>query len=593
MKLPIVLLLITITRSYRIKYNDCRRPDKIFKYQTGSLCEENKDEAKPNQLMTVLQKIKSKKLKGHSCQIVTTRWKYYCGVYAHAKIASIPEVEINQGVSPTTCADMINSQKFISKDQQSWKLEMNAEKVIRVTERGQINHKDDQVQCKGQPTKIGNDIIDNIVVIAHIKVTIKEEDFVLSGLNMEVVSDHLILDCKPTSGGCRSVGGKTYIWTKEKDDCPIRKVRNLQVTEENDYWVDEVNSVVLKKLGTVAAPNGCASVILHATEYPDVFLTENSAQFLPLGDEMHVANYIAARDDFILFEAERKINRLERKFQKSLCNQQFTGQQNEGEIIRIDERNNFALQSGETTYVFTCREVEDKIRETPKCYVDIPIGQDQFVTPVTRVLTQNSREKPCNHHFPTTVKAEQSWLELRPGGPTPIAEPSPMPLDEQHENKHLDVSTGGLYTPTEVKSWEEHLESSAFHRNVLHQITNGVWTNSRGDIEEPGYTLENLRLPSPLNWFESLKKELEQYTALLCALVLAIESIKFMTTIVMLSMATMRQGIAGLIAVLTMLICPAQQTLAKMRRRAKKQTFAQNQQNLIQNLDNVMADQEC
>ena len=38
----------------------------------------------------------------------------------------------------------------------------------------------------------------------------------------------------------------------------------------------------------------------------------------------------------------------------------------------------------------------------------------------------------------------------------------------------------------------------------------------------------------------------------------------------MLGMALIREGIAGLVAVLTMLICPAQQTLAKMRRRAKR-----------------------
>ena len=89
-------------------------------------------------------------------------------------------------------------------------------------------------------------------------------------------------------------------------------------------------------------------------------------------------------------------------------------------------------------------------------------------------------------------------------------------------------------------------------------------------VDKPGYTLDNLRLPSPLSWFEEMKKQLEQYTAVLCAVVLVIEGVKFFTTLTMLAMALVREGIAGLCAVLALLICPAQQTLAKIRRRAKR-----------------------
>ena len=57
---------------------------------------------------------------------------------------------------------------------------------------------------------------------------------------------------------------------------------------------------------------------------------------------------------------------------------------------------------------------------------------------------------------------------------------------------------------------------------------------------------------------------------MLCALVLLIETLKLVATISMLMMALIREGLSGLIAVLTMLLCPAHQTLSKMRRRAKR-----------------------
>ena len=73
---------------------------------------------------------------------------------------------------------------------------------------------------------------------------------------------------------------------------------------------------------------------------------------------MKIANYIEARDDFIMYEVERKIYQLKGRFQ------QFN-QHSEGEVIRLDNENIFAIISrlGETTYVFECKSKEDKIRE--------------------------------------------------------------------------------------------------------------------------------------------------------------------------------------------------------------------------------------
>ena len=108
-------------------------------------------------------------------------------------------------------------------------------------------------------------------------------------------------------------------------------MRELQVKEEGEYWVDESRNVVLKKLGPVAAPAGCTNVLLHRTEYEGMFLTEDSTSFLPLGNDMKIANYIEARDDFIMYEVERKIDQLIGKFQENLCSQQVNPH-SEGEV---------------------------------------------------------------------------------------------------------------------------------------------------------------------------------------------------------------------------------------------------------------------
>ena len=67
-------------------------------------------------------------------------------------------------------------------------------------------------------------------------------------------------------------------------------------------------------------------------------------------------------------------------------------------------------------------------------------------------------------------------------------------------------------------------------------------------------TLRTIRPHSPdykekLTWWDDVTKTLERHTVLLCVIVLLIQTIKLITTVVMLSTALLREGVAGLLAV--------------------------------------------
>ena len=83
--------------------------------------------------------------------------------------------------------------------------------------------------------------------------------------------------------------------------------------------------------------------------------------------------------------------------------------------------------------------------------------------------------------------------------------------------------------------------------------------------DEQGYTLDNLLKPleSELDWFSNIRKKIEEHTALLCFAVLMIKTIKLISTICMLMMALMKEGVAGLLAVLTLIVCPAHPVLKR------------------------------
>ena len=113
----------------------------------------------------------------------------------------------------------------------------------------------------------------------------------------------------------------------------------------------------------------------------------------------------------------------------------------------------------------------------------------------------------------------------------------------------------------------------------MKKISQGVQRSIVTDKEE-GYTLDNLLIPSPLSWVDNAKKTVENYTGYLCMAVLMIEFIKGLSILSCLVMSFIREGIVGFLAVLTMLICPAQEALNKMQRRAKREK--RNKQPLLE-----------
>ena len=493
------------------------------------------------------------------------------------KLADIPDIELNSGLSVNNCNDFINSKKYISKDGVSNQLIMG-ETILKIVEKGMIKDKNNAVSCKGQAQKLGSEIIDNIIVIAQIKIVLMEENFIINNGEVEVINDHIILDCRPSAAGCRTMD-KTYIWGKGKSNCPIRKIRNLNLKEDKGYLVDEQANVLLKKLGTIPAPAGCTNSILYQTEYEGIFLSEGNGDFENIQDKVHISTFIKSRDDYTLYVAEKKLEKLQQTILGVKCKNRFEGKFKDGEITRLDNTNNFAVQKGETTYVFACDAKRGKVETRKECYTDIPI-KNGYVTPGNRVFSAFSTKIDCSLHFPTTVRAEESWIELRPT-PTAVAKPQEFPLD-QHEAKHTDLSAGGLYTDEEVLSWENHLENARYHHEVLHRISHGVCLNAGrcqdAGEEQTGYDLNLLAssLSKELGWWNQFKEQLKEYTALLCALVLVLEMIKFLTTVAALTMALIREGITGLMATLALICCPAHYELKKIRKRAKRRLRERN-----------------
>ena len=199
-----------------MKYSDCSNPSNIERLSIYTVCNQVDDSVKETEEYTILQKMRNKVMKGHKCQVKRSKWMLYCGAFSHEKMIEIPQIEINQDISISQCEDMISTNTFISEFGTTHGVALNEETVFSVNERG-VTHTESngKVWCQGQQIKIGDTVIDDVLVLSQYRITLEKEEFLThsqpQGLRqVEALNDHVKLPKKCTADrhGC-----KTSSWT--------------------------------------------------------------------------------------------------------------------------------------------------------------------------------------------------------------------------------------------------------------------------------------------------------------------------------------------------------------------------------------------
>ena len=161
---PIILLFLIfthtlyITQAYSIMYFDYNSINKLATYQLSEVCKPLKvaSEIGTNTInntiqLNVLQKWTTKRMKGYSCQIVSSKFTDYCGAYGYLKWARLPEISVTHTISPSSCAQIISTLKFTADDGSLHPVQLQTETVLHTTELGSIEVEDNSVTCRGQP----------------------------------------------------------------------------------------------------------------------------------------------------------------------------------------------------------------------------------------------------------------------------------------------------------------------------------------------------------------------------------------------------------------------------------------------------------
>jgi len=168
------------------------------------------------------------------------------------------------------------------------------------------------------------------------------------------------------------------------------------------------------------------------------------------------------------------------------------------------------------------------------------------------LLVNQATPEECNAHFGLKLHTQEgAWIQITP---SPKAIPAPLQrhiLDHNVTGRHhLDMSTGGLYSSEELRAWQSHLEQAVTHSAVLERLTTGVCIE-QGQCQVVGMPKIHLKrlesmsdLGSWISGWEAFMDKLQQYTAILCVIVLCLEVLKMSVFISMIAQSLVQGSIA-------------------------------------------------
>ena len=540
-----IIVCIQKISSYSFTGFDCRQPENIQEYNIQHLCQHHQPDliTKVNQTVTLLQYDPIYKKNGFSCSKTVSSFRLYCGAFSHEKIPTVPHIEIKEEVEEKECQRWINQRRYVNSRGDEHSLQMNTENVFYETPIGQVLVRNDNVECQGETMKINNQLLDQVVEMKQIKIIISKDKFKFKRNHGESRNQHVQLPshCHMELGGC-ATSQATYIWELGEEHCPLEKVRTTKGTIINQTFIDEENLIRIKLL----EPSnrnfpGCPDISLINTEYDKLFVTlQDTSEFPAITDTaIDIAEYIATREDFMMYEIEKTLLNMVTDQDLQECKRDFQFQQQQGIFPWKSKKNVFAQYQGEVLSIFSCKQVTVNPRDDTQCFDELPIllGEENlFLQPSIHRIVQHGSRRPCEKiKTPKYQTNEGVWISM---GPEIHIEPTPLLMHhEQIRFEHFDMAKGGVFTTGQLQQWQDSINfedyQSSINRRINLQACNeeSCITNNyhAGGIRE--MLIHDLEKISLEDWILTKLQQLGQVCSVMVALIWTLQLLFKIATI--------------------------------------------------------------
>ena len=470
-----------------------------------------------NATYQILQTSHTTRTTGYICRMVQTRTPNYCGTYDHqTMLPLLKQTEIPKSLSPDVCRRMIRERKFTTARGDDVYVREDEVTTYFYEYPGKTYVSDEEVKCMGERWRVGDVDYESMVVSYEVKLTLQKETFVSKKGQIKSTTQGLNLPCQSHEGACQT-SSATYIWNVNESTCPMAYTRTssgitVQDREGREVFMSTDGSLIRLVLG--ATVSSCGEIV-RQTNYDHIYIySGKSARFQqrPVDPaDVNMVTYINNRDDYLY---NHLLNQVEKEMNGVLqysCRQRAALYQPALQITKADVttyslgNGTFATQAGETLWTYKCRLVMVSARETPSCYMQIPVvyegankqlhgnKKEFYLEPFSRKLVADSIPIQCNDKLHSKYMTRLGkWIMTTPK--ILDAKPPEPSTSEQARSlfdRETDWSQGGVYTTEELKAMKDYIELSRYKDILSYKLTDQYQGSLQSDVVRPGQLFPN------------------------------------------------------------------------------------------------------
>lgn len=120
------------------------------------------------------------------------------------------------------------------------------------------------------------------------------------------------------------------------------------------------------------------------------------------------------------------------------------------------------VTAGEVIYIVKCIPVMCTIRQTEKCYDELPVNHENksyFLTSRSRLLSKSGTQRKCNQLLPPMFNIQDTWYKLIPRSveslPPSVIRPLTKPTWKYVNPSNL--ATSGIYSINDLNHLRDHI----------------------------------------------------------------------------------------------------------------------------------------
>ena len=236
------------TQGYKVDFYDYRSPTRMEKFARPTACDvlPAAEEQLLGTTIEVLTEATTREISGWSCKLITSEWRYGCGIFSHLKLASVPHLMRHAQLSLAECRRMIRWLKYTLQGRvKGLPLQFNMWNYFSVTGSGDLEAYPDHVECQGEETRNGDKQPEDEIVLLELWILLRDEHFLAKHGRIESRAEHLQLPCTVRESSCQT-SRKTYVWEHTACGCQLHRICTIAPNQTKGTWlVDHHHQLLL------------------------------------------------------------------------------------------------------------------------------------------------------------------------------------------------------------------------------------------------------------------------------------------------------------------------------------------------------------